>query len=92
MTSKTSNRKVALITGVSSGMRKDFAEALLAEGMVVYTAARRVERMTDLKDHRAIPLKMDITITSRGGKIQTPWVAGITRPSRRWKAGQIACV
>ena len=53
--------KVALVTGASSGMGKDFAKALLAEGMTVYAAARRVEQMKDLKDLGAIPLKMDIT-------------------------------
>ena len=54
-------QKVALVTGASSGMGKDFAKALLKEGMVVYTAARRVEKMDDLKELGAIPLKMDVT-------------------------------
>ena len=54
-------QKVALVTGASSGMGKDFAKALLKEGMVVYTAARRVEKMDDLKQLGAIPLKMDVT-------------------------------
>ena len=54
-------KKVALVTGASSGMGKDFAAALLKEGMVVYTAARRVEKMDDLGHLGAIPLKMDIT-------------------------------
>lgn len=54
-------QKVALVTGASSGMGKDFAKALLKEGMVVYTAARRVEKMDDLKELGAVPLKMDIT-------------------------------
>lgn len=52
---------VALVTGASSGMGKDFAKALLREGMVVYVAARRIEQMDDLKMLGAIPLKMDIT-------------------------------
>lgn len=58
MTSKTANKTVALVTGASSGMGKAFAKALLAEGMIVYAAARRVEQMADLG---AVPLKMDIT-------------------------------
>jgi short-subunit dehydrogenase len=61
MTTNISNRTVAFVTGASSGMGKDFAKALLKEGMTVYTAARRVEQMDDLKALGAIPLKMDIT-------------------------------
>lgn len=56
-----SRKPVALVTGASSGMGKDFARALLAEGLVVYAAARRVEQMDDLKAAGAIPLRMDIT-------------------------------
>ncbi len=52
---------VALVTGASSGMGKDFAKALLKEGLVVYAAARRIEKMADLEKLGAIPLKMDIT-------------------------------
>lgn len=55
------DKKVALVTGASSGMGKDFTKALLAEGMVVYAAARRVEQMADLKQAGAIPLRMDVT-------------------------------
>lgn len=36
---------VALVTGASSGMGKDFALRLLEEGYAVYGAARRVERI-----------------------------------------------
>ena len=53
--------KVALVTGASSGMGKDFAKALAAEGMTVYAAARRLEKMDDLKSLGIVPLKMDIT-------------------------------
>lgn len=54
-------QKIALVTGASSGMGKDFAKALIKEGMIVYAVARRVEKMDDLKQLGAIPLKMDIT-------------------------------
>lgn len=54
-------QNVVLVTGASSGMGKDFAKALLKEGMLVYTAARRLENMDDLKELGAIPLQMDIT-------------------------------
>lgn len=61
MNSQQSQPKVALITGASSGLGKQFAKALVKEGMVVYTAARRIEQMDDLQAVGAIPLKMDIT-------------------------------
>ena len=35
--------KVALVTGASSGMGKEFARRLNAQGYKVYGAARRVE-------------------------------------------------
>ena len=54
-------RQVALVTGASSGMGKDFVKALLQEGRIVYAAARRVEKMDDLEALGAIPLAMDIT-------------------------------
>ena len=44
------NNKVALITGASSGMGKDFSLRLLDEGYIVYGAARRIERMSDIAD------------------------------------------
>jgi len=61
MVAGKSEQKVALVTGASSGMGKDFAKALLSEGMVVYAAARRIGQMDDLKQLGAIPLKMDVT-------------------------------
>ncbi len=54
-------KKTALVTGASSGMGKDFVEALLKEGYLVYGVARRVEKMKDIKEAGAITLKMDIT-------------------------------
>ena len=61
MTAQNKTSKVALVTGGSSGMGKDFAKALLKEGYVVYTVARRLEQMDDLKQLGAFTLKMDIT-------------------------------
>lgn len=55
------SKRVALVTGASSGMGKAFAKALLAEGMVVYAVARRIEPMDELKRLGAITLPMDIT-------------------------------
>jgi len=64
MVSSTTSKKVALVTGASSGMGMDFAKALLSEGMVVYAAARRVDQMADLARLGAITLKMDVTSES----------------------------
>ncbi len=61
MTATPATQRIALVTGASSGMGKAFARALIAEGMVVYAAARRVEQMNDLALQGAIVLKMDIT-------------------------------
>lgn len=55
------NKKVALVTGASSGLGKAFASALLNEGLSVYAAARRLELMADLATRGATPIKMDIT-------------------------------
>jgi len=56
-----SEKNVALVTGASSGMGKEIAKQLLADGYVVYAAARRVDRMRDLEQLNASVLKMDIT-------------------------------
>jgi NAD(P)-dependent dehydrogenase (short-subunit alcohol dehydrogenase family) len=42
-------------------MGKETAKALIKEGYTVYAAARRIERMEDLKELGGIPLKMDVT-------------------------------
>ena len=53
--------RVALITGASSGIGKDFALKLLAEGYVVYGCARRVERMGEIETAGGSILAMDVT-------------------------------
>ncbi|OII67951.1 oxidoreductase [Streptomyces sp. CC77] len=53
--------RTALVTGASSGMGKETARKLLAEGYAVYAAARRVDRMADLRELGAVTLRMDIT-------------------------------
>jgi NAD(P)-dependent dehydrogenase (short-subunit alcohol dehydrogenase family) len=52
---------VALVTGASSGMGKDFALRLLAEGYAVYGAARRMERMADLAAAGCGVIALDVT-------------------------------
>ncbi len=54
-------RKIALITGASSGIGEATAQRLLADGYVVYVAARRLERMQSLASAGAHLLALDLT-------------------------------
>jgi NAD(P)-dependent dehydrogenase (short-subunit alcohol dehydrogenase family) len=57
---KLETKPVALVTGASSGMGRDFALRLISEGYVVYGAARRVERMVDIEAAGGTVLAMDV--------------------------------
>lgn len=57
----SNSRPVVLITGASSGMGKETAKTLIQEGYTVYAAARRIEKMKDLKQLGGIPVQMDVT-------------------------------
>ena len=54
-------KKVILITGASSGMGKDAALALIQKGHIVYTLARRIDKMQDIRDAGGHPMQLDIT-------------------------------
>ncbi len=54
-------KKVVLITGASSGMGKVTAMKLAREGHIVYGAARRVDKMEELKALGGFALSMDVT-------------------------------
>jgi NAD(P)-dependent dehydrogenase (short-subunit alcohol dehydrogenase family) len=54
-------KKTALVTGASSGMGKEIAKRLIADGFQVYVAARSVEKMADLATLGAVPLRLDIS-------------------------------
>ncbi len=54
-------KKVILITGASAGMGKDFAKELVKDGHIVYGAARRVDKMDDIKALGVKILEMDVT-------------------------------
>ena len=53
--------KVILITGASSGIGFTTAKSLAEQGYKVYGAARRVEKMEELKQYGVTPIKMDVT-------------------------------
>ena len=54
-------KKVALITGASPGIGEATAQRLLADGYVVYAAARRLDRMQPLATAGAHLLPLDLT-------------------------------
>jgi len=55
------HRKVALVTGASSGIGNAIAKSLHRNGVTVYAGARRVERMNDLDDMGITTLALDVT-------------------------------
>lgn len=55
---------VILITGASSGIGYEAARMLAEAGHKVYGAARRTERMDDLRQYGVIPLSLDVTSDS----------------------------
>lgn len=54
-------KKVALVTGASSGIGEDTARRLKREGYIVYGAARRMERMKALKKEGIKTIHLDVT-------------------------------
>jgi NAD(P)-dependent dehydrogenase (short-subunit alcohol dehydrogenase family) len=59
--SNTKSKKIALVTGASSGIGKAIVQALLAQGWIVYGAARRLEKMADIQAQGAKVLALDVT-------------------------------
>lgn len=55
------HRKVALVTGASSGIGNAIARSLYRNGVTVYAGARRVDRMNDLDDLGITTLALDVT-------------------------------
>jgi len=59
--SSNSKKKVAMVTGASSGIGKAIVQQLLKDGWIVYGAARRVEKMADNEAMGAKVLSLDVT-------------------------------
>ena len=55
------NKLIILITGASSGIGYEAAVLLAQQGHKVYGAARRVERMEQLRTLGVVPVRMDVT-------------------------------
>ena len=55
------DKKVALVTGASSGIGESTANELHRLGYIVYAAARRVEKMAGLSEQGIHVIKMDVT-------------------------------
>jgi NAD(P)-dependent dehydrogenase (short-subunit alcohol dehydrogenase family) len=55
------SKRVAFVTGASSGMGKDIALRLIAEGYTVYGGARRVARMADIAAAGGDAIELDMT-------------------------------
>jgi len=53
-------KKTVLVTGASAGIGRATAIYLAQNGYHVYGAARRVEKMMDLKEHGIVPVSLDV--------------------------------
>ena len=53
--------KVVLVTGASSGIGTKIAQELKKTGFTVYAAARRIDKMDDLRERGIIPVFLDLT-------------------------------
>src|SRR5688572_22741940 len=54
-------KRIALVTGASAGIGMETAKYLAENNYIVYGAARRIDRLNDLKQSGIIPIAMDVT-------------------------------
>jgi NAD(P)-dependent dehydrogenase (short-subunit alcohol dehydrogenase family) len=57
----TTTKRVALVTGASSGIGAATARRLAGAGFITYAAARRVAMMEPLREHGVLPVPLDVT-------------------------------
>jgi NAD(P)-dependent dehydrogenase (short-subunit alcohol dehydrogenase family) len=86
MTSTNSTRKVALVTGASWGMGKDFCLRLLAHGYVVYGAARRTSAMADIADAGSLVLVRQYLADLEIGISETAFLLGYQNANSFYRA------
>jgi NAD(P)-dependent dehydrogenase (short-subunit alcohol dehydrogenase family) len=68
-------RKIALVTGASSGIGEATARQLAQLGFTVYAAARRVDRMSALTSHDIRPVALDVTDDSSMTRVMADIIA-----------------
>jgi len=54
------NKETVLVTGASSGMGRETAIKLAKKGYIVYAAARRMDKLNEIKKYGCIPIQLDI--------------------------------
>lgn len=81
---QTNQAKVILVTGASSGMGKDGALRLIADGHIVYGVARRRDRMHDIVEAGGHALEMDVTDADSVGNAVAQVVAEQGRIDVLW--------
>ena len=60
-TTASSTTRTAVVTGASSGIGRETARQLRAEGWTVYAAARRAERLEELAEQTGTPVENLLT-------------------------------
>ena len=70
-------KKVALVTGASSGIGRMITRELNTAGFQVYAAARRMDCIADLKAEGIMPVSLDLTVDDvldSSGRIAVPFL------------------
>lgn len=81
-------KKIAVVTGASSGMGRDFVRAVDREfsPQEIWVIARREDRLLALQEQvhaTIVPFAMDLSRTKPSAAIRRPW-SGSSRRSWPW--------